>query len=62
MKTPKFIVNTSASGRPYWVLVAGNGEVLCTSEEFESEGMCRKGIRAARRAAVVAPVTREGGK
>jgi uncharacterized protein YegP (UPF0339 family) len=63
MKRPKFIVNTAADGRPYWVLVAANGEILCTSETYESGEMARKGIRAARRAARFAPVIdRDEGK
>lgn len=39
----------------YWVLIAGNGETLSTSEMYETKQSARKGVRAAR-LCVVSPV------
>lgn len=39
----------------YWVYIAKNGEVLCTSEMLESKQAARKGIRSAK-LCVFAPV------
>lgn len=58
MKRPQFQIKTATDGRPYWVLVATNGETLCTSETFESRQACEKGIRAARWASATAKVKR----
>jgi len=41
----------------YWVLIAKNGETLCTSETFNSKQACRKGIRSAKINAVFASTT-----
>jgi len=54
MRRPRFEIRTADDGKPYWVLVAPNGETLCTSETFTSRQACEKGIRAARRAALTA--------
>lgn len=32
----------------YWIYIAGNGEVLCTSECYNSKQAARKGIRSAK--------------
>jgi len=39
----------------YWVLIAKNGEVLCTSEMYNSKQSAMKGIRAVRKC-LFAPV------
>jgi uncharacterized protein YegP (UPF0339 family) len=40
----------------YWTLSAANGEILCTSELFNSKQSAQKGIRAVKRIAIFAPV------
>jgi len=39
----------------YWVYIAGNGEVLCTSELYNSKQAALKGIRSAK-LCIFAPV------
>jgi uncharacterized protein YegP (UPF0339 family) len=56
LKRPRFVIKTATDGKPYWILIGANNEVLCASETYESRAMCEKGIRAARRAALVARV------
>lgn len=57
LKRPRFVMRLAVDGRPYWVLIAGNGETLCTSETYETVDACRKGVRAARTAAWAARFT-----
>jgi uncharacterized protein YegP (UPF0339 family) len=45
----KFIIKKSMNGQFYFVLKARNGEVLCTSELYTTERMCRKGISAVKK-------------
>lgn len=42
----KFVVKTSKSGRNYFVMKARNGEVVATSELYESRQACLKGIES----------------
>lgn len=39
-----FEVRKSEANKPYFVLVANNGEIILTSEEYESKQGCEKGI------------------
>ncbi len=59
MRRPRFEIRTAKNGQAYWVLLAGNGEPVATSETYTSRQACEKGIRAVRRAAPLAKV--EGG-
>ena len=47
---------TASTGAPYFVLKAGNNEVIGTSEMYSSEGARDKGIDAVKRAAPDAPL------
>lgn len=40
----RFEIKTSASGKQYFVLKAGNHEVIGTSEMYESAGACEAGM------------------
>lgn len=44
MKNPKFVIKTAADGKPYFTLQAANGQVLVTSETYESKDNAYKGI------------------
>ena len=49
----KFVINTVASGIKF-DLKAGNGEVIATSEVYNSKSACKNGIESVRRNAPVA--------
>lgn len=49
----KFIVKTTASGVKF-NLVAGNGQVIATSEVYKSEASCLKGIESVKKNAAIA--------
>lgn len=51
----KFEIRVSKNGKYYWVLIARNGEVLCTSQILKRKQNARKSIRAAKKA-MFAPV------
>ena len=42
----RFEVLTSKSGEPYFVLKAGNGEVIGRSETYSSDSACKAGIQS----------------
>lgn len=46
---------TSKGGRPYFVLKAANGEIIGTSEEYNSEGALENGIAAVKSVGPSAP-------
>ncbi len=48
----RYEVKRTGNGQWYWRLVAANNEVLCVSESYPDLETARKGVRAARRAAV----------
>ncbi|MCL2351397.1 MAG: YegP family protein [Firmicutes bacterium] len=47
----KFAWKTSAAGKYHFNLVAGNGQVIGTSESYGSKGGCTDGIESVRKAA-----------
>ncbi len=51
----KFIVKTTASGVKF-DLVAGNGQVIATSEVYSSEASCLKGIESVKKNAEAAKI------
>lgn len=51
----KFVIRTVKSGIMF-NLKAGNGEVIATSEVYNSEASCRKGIASVVKNAPIAPV------
>lgn len=42
----RFEVLTAKSGQPYFVLKAGNGEVIGRSETYSSDSACKNGIQS----------------
>ena len=55
MKMGKFVIRTTNTGIKF-DLKAGNGEVIATSEVYESEAACRKGIESVKKNAPIANV------
>jgi len=51
----KFVIRTTATGVKF-DLKAGNGEVIATSEVYESEAACRNGVASVQKNAPVAGV------
>ncbi len=51
----KFVIRTTNTGIKF-DLKAGNGEVIATSEVYESEAACRKGIESVMKNAPIANV------
>ncbi len=49
----KFVVKTTASGVKF-NLLAGNGQVIATSEVYKSEASCLKGIESVKKNAAIA--------
>ena len=42
----RFEIKQSKKGEPYFVLKAGNGEVIGTSEMYSSMSACKKGMKS----------------
>jgi len=55
----RFEQRESSNGKHYFVLKAGNGEIIGTSEMYESQQACQNGIGAVQRAAGDASVVEE---
>lgn len=51
----KFVIKTTKSGISF-VLKAGNGEIICRSEVYNSSASCNKGIASVQKNAPVAAV------
>lgn len=49
MKKPIFKIKLSQDDEHYFVLQAANGQVIATSEMYESKQACKKGIRSVKR-------------
>lgn len=45
-RTYRFEIKQSVRNEPYWVLIAGNGEIVATSEMYTSEQACKDSITA----------------
>ena len=45
----KFEIRVSTDERFYWVFIARNGEIVCTSQLYTSKQAARKGIRSVKR-------------
>ena len=58
-KTAKFVVKKNKAGEFYFNLVAENGEVVATSEGYETRQGAYNGINAVRRCAVARKVVDE---
>ena len=51
---PKFEMYTDKAGKCRWRLKAANGEVIATSEAYESEAACKNGIASVKKNAPIA--------
>jgi uncharacterized protein YegP (UPF0339 family) len=45
----KFVIDKMKNGEDYFVLKAGNGEVILTSEGYKSNASCQNGIASVRK-------------
>lgn len=58
-----FKIKKSASGKYIFDLVAGNGQIICTSQQYASLDTCKNGIASVQKNCVAAPIedqTKEG--
>jgi len=53
---PKFEIYTDKAGKCRWRLKAANGEVIATSEAYESQASCKNGIASVKKNAPIAEV------
>jgi uncharacterized protein YegP (UPF0339 family) len=51
---PKFEMYTDKAGKCRWRLKAANGEVIATSEAYESDASCKNGIASVKKNAPIA--------
>lgn len=52
----KFEIRKARDKKFYFILKARNGEVIATSETYETKQSCKKGIRSVKRNAIIASV------
>ena len=55
----KFVLKKGSTGKFRFNLVAANGEIVATSEAYDSKSGAKNGIEAVRRAAAAADVVDE---
>ena len=55
---PKFEMYTDKAGKCRWRLKAANGEIIATSEGYESEASCKNGIESVKKNATIAEVVK----
>lgn len=53
---PKFEMYSDKAGKCRWRLKAANGEVIATSEAYESESSCKNGIASVKNNAPIAEI------
>ena len=53
---PKFEMYTDKAGKCRWRLKAANGEIIATSEGYESEASCKNGIASVKKNAPMAEI------
>jgi uncharacterized protein YegP (UPF0339 family) len=56
---PRYEVFEGADGQHYWHLIAANGEILASSEAYETAEHAREGVEAAEEAAAAAESDRD---
>lgn len=49
MQIMKYEIRKSSNGKFYWVFIARNGEVVCTSQLLKTKQAARKGLRSNKR-------------
>ena len=45
----KFEIREASDGQYYFVLIARNGEIIATSEDYKTKESCKKGIRSVKK-------------
>lgn len=58
----KFVLKKSTSGKYHFVLKAGNGEIIATSEMYNSKAAAKNGIESVQKNAPGAKVDDETGE
>ncbi len=58
----KFVLKKSSSGKYHFVLKAGNGEIIATSESYTSKAAAKNGIESVQKNAPGAKVDDETGE
>lgn len=53
---PKFVIKKSSNDQYYFVLKAGNGQVIATSEMYVNKQGCKNGIESVKKNAPIAKV------
>jgi uncharacterized protein len=56
-----FVIRKAGAGRAYFVLKAGNGEIIATSESYTTTAAAKNGIGSVKENAPKAPVEDETG-
>jgi uncharacterized protein YegP (UPF0339 family) len=57
----KFVLKKGSSGKYHFNLVAGNGQIVATSESYERKASALKGIESVKKNAPDAPVDDQTG-
>ncbi|GJL93812.1 MAG: hypothetical protein DHS20C05_02170 [Hyphococcus sp.] len=57
----RYEIKEQSNGKPYFVLKAGNGEVIGKSQAYESEASCKNGIESVKNNAPDASVDDQAG-
>ena len=58
----KFVLMKNAAGKYHFVLKAGNGEIIATSETYNSKAAAKNGIESVQKNAPAAKVDDETGE
>jgi uncharacterized protein YegP (UPF0339 family) len=58
----KFVIKKKAAGKYHFVLKAGNGEIIATSEEYTTKASAKTGIESIKTNAAKAPIDDETGE
>lgn len=58
----KFVIEKSKNGQYHFVLKAGNGEIIATSEQYTTKASAQNGIESVKKNAPDAPVSDETGE
>ena len=56
--TPKFEIYSDKAGKCWLRLKASNGQIIATSEGYESEASCKNGIESVKKNAPLAEVVK----
>jgi uncharacterized protein len=62
MMAGKFVIKKKAGGQYHFVLKAGNGEIIATSESYTTKAAAKNGIESVKTNAPKAPTDDETGE